>query len=371
MANSDKGKIEKLLCILKQERSEKNLRSLANEVSGKVKADLYRFKLTREQAEEAYSDCMERLFVRGALEAFDPAKAMAETYIGAIVRNAVFAMIQTLSRERAKTTSISAPVSGMEASSPEEYLVSGEIAPDSAVLADEMLRHIRAAVLSIRKEMHRDLYLLYLMSGAALKYEDLGDVFGQKQNSARSIIKRCKQHVAATLEKEFGGIFSALSPEDLEAVKARVSKIETWAGTSASVGLEELEALGSAGSLTGASAVCGKSREEIASSVRKFISGASENLKVSVNETPAVKCYVKEKWPARYLSEGSNIKHSKSEIAEFVEGLGKRAMVQISLPAEVKEKPANSACAENRTLIPAAFERKVISRILKKATQSD
>ena len=369
MANSDKGKIEKLLCILKQERSEKNLRSLANEVSGKVKADLYRFKLTREQAEEAYSDCMERLFVRGALEAFDPAKAMAETYIGAIVRNSVFAMFETISRERSTTASISAPSSGMEASSPEEYLESGEIAPDSAVLADEMLRHIRAAVLSIRREMHRDLYLLYLMSGAELKYEDLGAVFGQKQSSARSIIKRCKRHVAATLEKEFGGIFSALSHGDLEAVKARVSKIETWAGTYAADGLEELEALGCSGSLAGAAAVCGKGKDEIISSVRKFVSGASENLKATVNEPPAIKCYVKEKLPARYSAEGSNMKRSKSGITEFVEGLGKHALVRISLPAGVKEEPANSVFAKKRTLISVVFERNVISRILKKAMQ--
>ena len=367
MANPDKGKIEKLLCVLKQERSEKNLRALANAVSGKVKADLYRFKLTREQAEEAYSDCMERLFVRGALEAFDPAKAMAETYIGAIVRNAVFAMLETLSRERSKTTSISAPIAGIEASAPEEYLVSGEIAPDSAVLADEMLRHIRAAVLSIRNEMHRGLYLLYLMSGAALKYEDLGAVFGQKQNNARSIIKRCKQHVAATLEKEFGGIFSALSPGDLEAVKARVSKIETWAGTSASDGLEEIEALGSAGSLTGASSVCGKSRDDISSAVRKLVSGASENLKATVNETPAVKCYVKEKWPAHYGAKDRNMAQSKVGIPEFVEGLGKHALVSRYFRGCIKEEPSDPSGDRKSPLISSAFERKVLSDILKKA----
>ncbi len=366
MANPGKGEIERLLCVYKKENNEENLRALAIVVSSKVKADLYRFKLTKQQSEEAYSECMEKLFIRGALDAFDAGKAIAGTYMGAIVRNTVFSLFEKAGRENKKIISLSAPLTEEAEFAPQDCLKSPEVPPDSAVLADELLKQIKAAVLSIRNGRHREIYLLYLMSGASLKYEVLGAVFEEKQTSARTVINRCKHHVAARLEQELGDVFCALSAADLEAVKAKAAKVETWAGTSVLEGIEELEALGSAGSLSGASAICGRSAGQICAAVRKFTAKASANLKATVNEVTASFYTVKETIPEKYGLESSIMKTIKSGITGFVDSIGKRApSAGVGRGTGVKEEHGNFAGREETALISLVFEEKVISGIVR------
>ena len=342
-------KIEPLIAEYKRTADLEIAAELASRISLIVQKILFRRVKLLEHRDEIYSILMTKIFNPNFLHVYDEKKASFATYIETVSRNLVATYFKEVHISKKRIIAISGAVDDRENNRVYEIEDTSIIPEESKRFALEILRKTGIAVYSLRVEMHRQIYITFILCRTEIQYETLAYIFDEKVSNIKSILHRCKVHVSRSLQKQFSGNLDGISDNDYRAAAEMLSDFHYWsAPLQDNVQLSVLAELSSLGSIKDAAINLGITIEKAKDSIRKAVGT------ISIIEPQSSDFVVKEylipytpvKGEQNTTRIESNTQNGLKRLEVFVDNLGK-IILNYEKPGNISEFRRNVAEPEN------------------------